>query len=274
MGFLRLARSPTLTAAVISSKRRRSPQRLVRDRDQTSSPPISARKIGTPERETGVRALVTRACRNQVRNWGLDQGYFKTPEDGAPSTTNSFTFSSASTPPSTRPSVQRCCDRIEPNSDARKLALESSNPASRVRRHRLQQSTMLGVFYKLGKRFAGFHSHSPKTEGIVFQVGKRHRNQSLSAAASSTEGPAEEHRQRSLSFIRFRCFRRIIKSEAKLAAPSKMVIPQCRPYPDIGRSSSGANKKKKPKPCPGSSATMGPIPIPTPTLRIVFPERK
>src|ERR1700733_14271088 len=38
-------------------------------------------KVGSPERETGVRQLVTRVAET-IRNWGLDQGYFKTPEDG------------------------------------------------------------------------------------------------------------------------------------------------------------------------------------------------
>src|ERR1035438_6045078 len=31
-------------------------------------------KVGTPERETGVRQLVTRVAET-IRNWGLDQGY-------------------------------------------------------------------------------------------------------------------------------------------------------------------------------------------------------
>src|SRR6202050_5417136 len=39
-------------------------------------------KLGTPERETGVRQLVTRVAET-IRNWGLAQGYFKTPEDSA-----------------------------------------------------------------------------------------------------------------------------------------------------------------------------------------------
>src|ERR1700676_5469964 len=38
--------------------------------------------LGTPERESGVRALVTRVAET-IRNWGLAQGYFKTPEGGA-----------------------------------------------------------------------------------------------------------------------------------------------------------------------------------------------
>src|SRR3989441_1068891 len=35
--------------------------------------------LGTPERESGVRALVTRVAET-IRDWGLAQGYFRTPE--------------------------------------------------------------------------------------------------------------------------------------------------------------------------------------------------
>src|SRR5437764_11691800 len=38
--------------------------------------------MGTPQRESGVRALVTRVAET-IRDWGLAQGYFRTPEDGA-----------------------------------------------------------------------------------------------------------------------------------------------------------------------------------------------
>src|SRR3989442_15292961 len=38
--------------------------------------------LGTLERESGVRALVTRVAET-IRDWGLAQGYFRTPEDGA-----------------------------------------------------------------------------------------------------------------------------------------------------------------------------------------------
>src|SRR5260370_28267933 len=37
-------------------------------------------KVGTPERETGVRQLLTRVAET-IRNWGYAQGYFKTAED-------------------------------------------------------------------------------------------------------------------------------------------------------------------------------------------------
>src|SRR5260370_42374502 len=38
--------------------------------------------VGTPERETGVRQLVARVAET-IRNWGLPQGYFTTPQHRA-----------------------------------------------------------------------------------------------------------------------------------------------------------------------------------------------
>src|SRR5579863_2414600 len=39
-------------------------------------------KLGTPERETGVRQLVARVAET-IRDWGMSQGYFKTTDDGS-----------------------------------------------------------------------------------------------------------------------------------------------------------------------------------------------
>src|SRR6266851_1324849 len=39
-------------------------------------------EVGTSQRETGVRQLVARVAET-IRNWGLAQGYFRSPEDGA-----------------------------------------------------------------------------------------------------------------------------------------------------------------------------------------------
>ena len=38
--------------------------------------------LGTPERESGVRGLVTRVAET-IRDWGIKGGYFRTPEDAA-----------------------------------------------------------------------------------------------------------------------------------------------------------------------------------------------
>src|SRR6266576_3532327 len=39
-------------------------------------------KVGTSERETGVRQLVSRVAET-IRDWGKNDGYFRTPEDAA-----------------------------------------------------------------------------------------------------------------------------------------------------------------------------------------------
>src|SRR5579884_3002316 len=74
-------------------------------------------RLGTDERETGVRQLVGRVAET-IRDWGLAQGYFRTPEDGATfhdelvhllirqyAAFNSPVWFNVG------------CDRIEPNSD-------------------------------------------------------------------------------------------------------------------------------------------------------------
>ena len=76
-------------------------------------------KLGTAERETGVRQLVSRVAET-IRDWGMAGGYFRTPEDAATfhdelaylllrqyAAFNSPVWFNVG------------CDRIEPNSDAR-----------------------------------------------------------------------------------------------------------------------------------------------------------
>src|ERR1700674_1934444 len=76
-------------------------------------------KLGTPQRETGVRQLVGRVAET-IRDWGMAQGYFKSADDGATfhdelvhilvrqyAAFNSPVWFNVG------------CDRIEPNSDAR-----------------------------------------------------------------------------------------------------------------------------------------------------------
>ena len=57
--------------------------------------------LDTAERETGVRQLVSRVAET-IRDWGMAQGYFKTPEDGSTSTKNWSTSWFASMPRSIR----------------------------------------------------------------------------------------------------------------------------------------------------------------------------
>src|SRR5437764_11448021 len=39
-------------------------------------------EVGTPQRETGFGQLIARVAET-IRDWGLSQGYFRSPEDGA-----------------------------------------------------------------------------------------------------------------------------------------------------------------------------------------------
>ena len=75
--------------------------------------------LGTDEREKGARQLIDRVA-DTIRDWGLAQGYFRTPEDGA-------TFHAELTHILVRQYAafnspvwfNVGCDRIEPNSDGR-----------------------------------------------------------------------------------------------------------------------------------------------------------
>src|SRR3974390_2970222 len=75
-------------------------------------------RIGTSDRETGVRQLVARVAET-IRDWGMKDGYFRTAEDAS-------TFHDELVPLFIHQSAafnspvwfNVGCDRIEPNSDA------------------------------------------------------------------------------------------------------------------------------------------------------------
>ncbi len=190
-------------------------------------------KLGTPERETGVRQLVTRVAET-IRNWGLAQGYFKTPEDGATfhdelvhilvrqyAAFNSPVWFNVG------------CDRIEPNSDARNWHW---NPQT--------QQVEFGVTgYKTPQCSACFINSVKdsldsiltlaKTEGMLFKWGSG-TGTNLSPLRSSTEslsggGTASGP----LSFMKgFDAFAGVIKSGGKTRRAAKMVILNVD-HPDI-----------------------------------------
>src|ERR1700739_2398877 len=75
-------------------------------------------RMNTPERETGVRQLVSRVAET-IRDWGLAQGYFRTPEDGATFHDELVHILIRQYAAFNSPVwVNVGCDRIEPNSDA------------------------------------------------------------------------------------------------------------------------------------------------------------
>jgi ribonucleoside-diphosphate reductase alpha chain len=190
-------------------------------------------QLGTPERETGVRQLVGRVAET-IRDWGLAQGYFRTPEDGATfhdelvhllirqyAAFNSPVWFNVG------------CDRIEPNSDGQNWHW---NPAlGRVE---------FGVTgYKKPQCSACFINsvHDSldsiltlaKTEGMLFKWGSgtgtnlsplRSSNETLSGGGTAS-GP--------LSFMKgFDAFAGVIKSGGKTRRAAKMVILNVE-HPDI-----------------------------------------
>jgi ribonucleoside-diphosphate reductase alpha chain len=190
-------------------------------------------KVGTPERETGVRQLVTRVAET-IRNWGLAQGYFKTSEDGATfhdelvhilvrqyAAFNSPVWFNVG------------CDRIEPNSDARNWHW---NPQTRqvefgVTGYSKPQCS--ACFINSVKDSLDSILTLAKTEGMLFKWGSG-TGTNLSPLRSSTEGLSGGGTASGpLSFMRgFDAFAGVIKSGGKTRRAAKMVILNVD-HPDI-----------------------------------------
>src|SRR5215472_7095310 len=190
-------------------------------------------QIGTAERETGARQLVTRVAET-IRDWGMSQGYFRSSEDGAAfhdelvhilvrqyAAFNSPVWFNVG------------CDRIEPNSDAQNWHW---NPAA----ERVEFSV---TGYKTPQCSACFINsvHDSldsiltlaKTEGMLFKWGSgtgtnlsplRSSSETLSGGGTAS-GP--------LSFMKgFDAFAGVIKSGGKTRRAAKMVILNVD-HPDI-----------------------------------------
>src|SRR5213080_2584692 len=189
--------------------------------------------LGTPERESGVRALVTRVAET-IRDWGLAQGYFKTPEDGAAfhdelahillrqyAAFNSPVWFNVG------------CDRIEPNSDAQNWHWNPT--AARVEFGVTGYSTpqCSACFINSVKDSLDSILTLAKTEGMLFKWGSG-TGTNLSSLRSSTEGLSGGGTASGpLSFMKgFDAFAGVIKSGGKTRRAAKMVILNVD-HPDI-----------------------------------------
>jgi ribonucleoside-diphosphate reductase alpha chain len=189
--------------------------------------------LDTPERETGVRQLVTRVAET-IRDWGIKGGYFRTADDAATfhdelahlllqqkAAFNSPVWFNVG------------CDRIEPNSDAQNWHWNE-----------VEQKVEYGVAgYRKPQCSACFINsvHDSldsiltlaKTEGMLFKWGSG-TGSNLSPLRSSTEalsggGTASGP----LSFMKgFDAFAGVIKSGGKTRRAAKMVILNVD-HPDI-----------------------------------------
>jgi ribonucleoside-diphosphate reductase alpha chain len=190
-------------------------------------------KLGTPERETGVRQLVTRVAET-IRNWGLAQGYFKTPEDGATfhdelvhilvrqyAAFNSPVWFNVG------------CDRIEPNSDARNWHWNRKTQQVEFGVTGYSSPQCSACFINSVKDSLDSILTLAKTEGMLFKWGSG-TGTNLSPLRSSTEGLSGGGTASGpLSFMKgFDAFAGVIKSGGKTRRAAKMVILNVD-HPDI-----------------------------------------
>ncbi len=189
--------------------------------------------VGTPERETGVRQLVTRVAET-IRDWGCRQGYFRTPEDGATfhdelvhllvrqyAAFNSPVWFNVG------------CDRIEPNSDARTGTGTRRRSASNSASPDTPSPQCSACFINSVKDSLDSILTLAKTEGMLFKWGSG-TGTNLSPLRSSTEGLSGGGTASGpLSFMKgFDAFAGVIKSGGKTRRAAKMVILNID-HPDI-----------------------------------------
>src|ERR1700675_4471191 len=189
--------------------------------------------LGTPERESGVRALVTRVAET-IRDWGLSQGYFKTLEDGTTfhdelahillrqyAAFNSPVWFNVG------------CDRIEPNSDAQNWHWnhQTARVEFSVTGYKTPQCS--ACFINSVKDSLDSILTLAKTEGMLFKWGSG-TGTNLSSLRSSTEGLSGGGTASGpLSFMKgFDAFAGVIKSGGKTRRAAKMVILNID-HPDI-----------------------------------------
>jgi ribonucleoside-diphosphate reductase alpha chain len=190
-------------------------------------------KVDTPERETGVRQLVTRVAET-IRNWGLAQGYFKTPEDGA-----SFhdelvhilvrQYAAFNSPVW----FNVGCDRIEPNSDARNWHWNPQTQQVEFGITGYSKPQCSACFINSVKDSLDSILTLAKTEGMLFKWGSG-TGTNLSTLRGSTEGLSGGGTASGpLSFMKgFDAFAGVIKSGGKTRRAAKMVILNVD-HPDI-----------------------------------------
>src|SRR5438067_2710154 len=182
-------------------------------------------EVGTPQRETGVRQLVGRVAET-IRDWGLAQGYFRTPEDGATfhdelvhllirqyAAFNSPVWFNVG------------CDRIEPNSDGRNWHWNAALGRVEFGVTGYTKPQCSACFINSVKDSLDSILTLAKTEGMLFKWGSG-TGTNLSPLRSSTEtlsggGTASGP----LSFMKgFDAFAGVIKSGGKTRRAAKMVI--------------------------------------------------
>src|ERR1700691_4113765 len=189
--------------------------------------------LGTAERETGVRQLVGRVAET-IRDWGLAQGYFKTPEDGATFHDNLVHLLVRKYAAFNSPVWFNVgCDRIEPSSDARNWHWNPRTQQVEFGVTGYSKPQCSACFINSVKDSLDSILTLAKTEGMLFKWGSG-TGTNLSTLRSSTEGLSGGGTASGpLSFMpSFAAFAAVIKSGGKTRRAAKMVILNVD-HPDI-----------------------------------------
>ena len=190
-------------------------------------------KVGTPERETGVRQLISRVAET-IRDWGLSGGYFRTADDAAifhDELVHILLHQMAAFNSPVWFNVG--CDRIEPNSDAQNWHWNPQTQRVEFGATGYRNPQCSACFINSVKDSLDSILTLAKTEGMLFKWGSG-TGTNLSPLRSSTEnlsggGTASGP----LSFMKgFDAFAGVIKSGGKTRRAAKMVILNID-HPDI-----------------------------------------
>ncbi len=190
-------------------------------------------RVGTPERESGVRALITRVAES-IRDWGLRDGYFATPEDAEVFyaelchllLNQKVAFNSPVW-------FNVGCDRLEPNSDAHNWHWDSAKGETVFSKTGYTRPQCSACFINSVNDSLDSILTLAKTEGMLFKWGSG-AGSNLSSIRGSMEllsggGTASGP----LSFMRgFDAFAGVIKSGGKTRRAAKMVVLNVG-HPDI-----------------------------------------
>ncbi len=189
--------------------------------------------IGTSERETGVRQLVSRVAET-ITGWGASQNYFKSPEDSAIFHDElAFILLRQYAAFNSPVWFNVGCDRIEPNSDGRNWHWnpQTQNVEFGVTGYSKPQCS--ACFINSVKDSLDSILTLAKTEGMLFKWGSG-TGTNLSPLRSQTEGLSGGGTASGpLSFMKgFDAFAGVIKSGGKTRRAAKMVILNVE-HPDI-----------------------------------------
>jgi ribonucleoside-diphosphate reductase alpha chain len=190
-------------------------------------------QIDTPQRETGVRQLISRVAET-IRDWGMAGGYFRTPEDAAifhdelahMLLNQKVAFNSPVW-------FNVGCDRLEPDSDAQNWHWNPHTCAVEFSVTGYRNPQCSACFINSVQDSLDSILTLAKTEGMLFKWGSG-TGTNLSTIRGSTEvlsggGTASGP----LSFMRgFDAFAGVIKSGGKTRRAAKMVILDID-HPDI-----------------------------------------